>query len=228
MLFEAIASAFWLGLLTAISPCPLSTNLAALSFISRDATRPRRVALAGLAYTVGRVAAYTGLAALLVGGALAAPTTSHTLQKFLNKAIGPVLVLAGLVLAGWIRLPLGGALLGVEGQRRLARAGLPGAGLLGVVFALAFCPASAAMYFGALLPLAVRSESVVLLPLVFGLATGLPVLALGWVLASGARGAARALDLLPQLERWARWITAAALVAIGVWLSLRYIFGVFT
>ncbi|QDU21770.1 urease accessory protein UreH domain-containing protein [Urbifossiella limnaea] len=154
--FLALGTALWLGILTSVSPCPVATNLAAVSYVSRGAGRPSRVAAAGLLYALGRVVAYTALAGLLVTCVLASPAASLWFQEHLNRFLGPLLVLVGMVLVGLLDFGLGGAGIGEGLRRRVDRLGLAGAGLLGLVFALSFCPVTAALYFGGLIPLAVR------------------------------------------------------------------------
>jgi cytochrome c-type biogenesis protein len=164
-----IGSALWLGLLTSISPCPLATNVAAMSFIGRRVGNARLVVLTGLVYTLGRVVAYVGLGTLLVVGVLSIPQLSQALQQGMAKLLGPLLVVIGMVLLELLTVPTGN-LPFAEGLRKRAESwGLLGAGLLGFIFALSFCPVSAALFFGSLVPLAVRFGSRVALPSVYGL-----------------------------------------------------------
>jgi cytochrome c biogenesis protein CcdA len=220
-------SSLWLGILTSISPCPLATNIAALSFITRDVDRAPRVFASGALYTLGRAAAYTVLAALLVTSVLSAPPVSHFLQTHMGRILGPVLVLAGMALLGLIRVP------GLDAvgdtarlQRRFARSGVWGAAVLGFVFALSFCPVSAALFFGSLLPLALSHESRVLLPALYGVGTAIPVIALALALTLGARRFGRIFDRTADIERWLRRGTGVVFVVTGVYLSLANIFGV--
>jgi cytochrome c-type biogenesis protein len=223
----SVASALWLGILTSISPCPLATNIAAISFISRRVHSPRTVALTGALYTLGRALTYLVLAWLLVASVLAAPQLSHFLQKYMNKALGPILILVGMVLLDLITLRLPGGTCGTgKLQRRAESAGIWGAGLLGAVFALTFCPVSAALFFGSLIPLAIKYESRLVLPSLYGVGTGLPVLAFGVLIAIGAEAVARAFQKLTQFEAWARRFTGGLFIAIGVYFTLAYIFEV--
>jgi cytochrome c-type biogenesis protein len=144
----AAGSAFWLGIATAISPCPLATNIAAVSFIGRRAGNPRRVFLSGLLYTGGRTITYLVLGIILVAGLLSIGELSLGLQAYMNKILGPILILAGMVLLELIRLPTSGGGLGGRMQRRAETGGLWTAALLGIVFALSFCPLSAVLFFG--------------------------------------------------------------------------------
>jgi cytochrome c biogenesis protein CcdA len=169
------ASALWLGLLTSVSPCPLAANIAAMSYVGREVGSRRRTLVGGLLYTLGRALAYAALAALLVGGLLSVPDVALFLQTHMNRVLGPVLVAVGLILLEWVRLPGFGSRLYDRTGERLVKAGLVGAFPLGAVLALAFCPVSAGLFFGGLIPLALEHRSSVWLPALYGLGTGLPV-----------------------------------------------------
>lgn len=226
-LLAGAATALWLGILTSISPCPLATNIAAVSYVGTQVDRPRRVVWAGLLYAAGRAVAYVAVGGLLVLGLLSAPALSHGLQRWMTAALGPILLLTGLILLGAVRLPLGGRGVSESLQRRVDRMGLPGAALLGFVFALSFCPISAALFFGSLVPLALETRSSVLLPSAYGLGTALPVLGFAVPLGLGASWVGTAFDRVTQVGRWARWLTAAVFLAIGAWFTARSTLGLF-
>lgn len=220
------ATAFWLGLLTSISPCPLATNIAAVSYVGRRIEVPGRVLAAGGLYTLGRALVYTAIGILLVTSLLSAPGISMFLQRSMNKILGPVLILAGAFLLEVFRPAGAKAGFGEGMQRRVDRMGAWGALLLGALFALSFCPVSAALFFGSLLPLALHHKSGVLLPAVYGIATGVPVLAFALLLATGARQVGKAFNALTAFERWARRITGGVFVLVGIYLTLKYVIGV--
>ena len=222
-----IASAFWLGILTSISPCPLATNIAAISFVGRRVGSPAKVFLSGLLYTTGRTLTYVVLGALLVSSLLSAPYVSHVLQKYMNKALGPILILVGMVLVELIQINFSGSGVSEKMQKRVEAMGIWGALLLGVVFALSFCPVSAALFFGSLLPVAVRCGSGVILPSAYGVATGLPVLVFAVLIALGAKRVGEAYNKLVPFEKWARRITGGIFILVGVYYCLAYIFGLF-
>ncbi len=221
-----LATALWLGILTSISPCPLATNIAAMSYVSKDLGSPRRVLLTGALYTLGRSVAYAALAALLIGSILAIPDVSFWLETYMNKALGPVLIAVGLVLLDLVRVPFAAS--GVPGrlEARFRRSGLWGAGLLGVLFALSFCPVSAALFFGSLLPLAVKNGSVVGFPSLYGIGTALPVFVFAALIALGSEWVSRAFERLATVEKWARRVTGAIFVLVGIRYCLNYIFEV--
>jgi cytochrome c biogenesis protein CcdA len=218
-----LASAFWLGILTSISPCPLTTNIAAISYVGRRVGRPASVLQAGLLYTAGRALAYLLLGVLLVGSLLSAPSLSQVLQKQMNMALGPVLIVVGLILLEVIRLPTSkGGGLSAALQNKADSLGIGGAGLLGMVFALSFCPTSAALFFGSLLPLAVQQQSSLLIPGIYGLATGLPVLLFALLLAFGANKVAQAFNRITAFEHWARRLTGLLFLVVGGYYCAVY------
>jgi cytochrome c biogenesis protein CcdA len=219
-LLIAAGSALWLGVLTSISPCPLATNIAAISYIARRVESPRQVMLAGLLYTVGRVVAYVGLAYLLVTTALSVPHVSQFLQKYMQLLLGPTLVLVGMVLVGLIPLPSSGFGVSTNMQQRIQALGVWGALVLGLLFALAFCPTSAALFFGSIVA-AVQANSSVVLPLVYGIGTALPVLVFALLIALGAQSIGKTFHVLSKVEWWARTSTGWLILLVGAWLTLR-------
>lgn len=223
-----IASGFWLGILTSISPCPLATNIAAISFIGRRVGSPVKVFLAGLLYTTGRTLTYAVLGVLLVSSLLSAPYISHVLQKYMNKALGPILILVGMVLVELIQISFSGSGVSEKMQKRVEAMGMWGAFLLGIVFALSFCPVSAALFFGSLLPLAVRCESGVILPSAYGVATGLPALVFAILIALGAKRVGDTYNKIVPFEKWARRITGGIFILVGIYYCLAHIFVVFS
>jgi len=224
--FLGAASAFWLGILTSISPCPLATNIAAVSFIGKQFTSAPRVALSGLFYVLGRMLAYLGLGSALVAGLLSAPQLSVFLQRYMNRILGPILILVGMVLLELLRFSLPGGAVGQRMQERAGKGGMWGAGFLGIVFALSFCPVSAALFFGSLIPLSVKHGSAVVYPLLFGVGTGLPVIVFAMMIALGAKSIGTLFLKLTRVELWARRITGAIFVAVGIYHVLVYIFEV--
>ena len=139
-----VVSALWLGILTSISPCPLATNIAAISYIGRRVDSTRQLFLTGLLYTLGRTLAYLGLAVILVATALSVPQIAMFLEKYMHLVLGPILILVGMLLLGLIQFSTSGSGVSEKMQQRVDALGIWGALLLGLVFALSFCPSSAA------------------------------------------------------------------------------------
>lgn len=221
-----MATGLWLGILTSISPCPLATNIAAISYIGRKVSSTRHVLLAGLLYTLGRVISYVALACVLLYTALSMPQVSVMLQKYGHLVLGPILILVGMLLLGLIQINLGGGGVSPKFQKRIDSLGLLGAMVLGVVFALAFCPTSAALFFGNLMS-SLQVRSALLVPGVYGIGTGLPVLVFALLIAFSTQSVAKAFNVLTAVERWARWVTGLVFILIGIWFTLRYVFEVF-
>ena len=217
----AVGTALWLGILTSISPCPLSTNIAAVSYVGRRVGSGRAVLLSGVLYTGGRSLAYLVLGAASVWSLMSMVSVSTFLQGTFSRLLGPILIVLGLVLLGIFEFRVPSVGVSDELQTRVDRAGVWGAGILGLVFALAFCPVSAGLFFGGLVPLAVERSSPLLLPVVYGIGTALPVIIFAALLAAGARRLGAALDRVQVFERWARRVTALVFIGVGVYETLR-------
>ncbi|QDU57505.1 aromatic aminobenezylarsenical efflux permease ArsG family transporter [Aeoliella mucimassa] len=216
----AAATALWLGVLTSISPCPLATNITAISYIGRRIDNTRHVLLAGLLYTIGRVAAYVGLASLLLQTALSVPSVAQFLQKYMHLILGPTLVLVGMFLLGLIELRFGGQGLSESVKQRVDRLGIWGALLLGVLFALAFCPTSAALFFGNIVA-SLTVGSTVLLPMLYGVGTALPVLGFALLIALGSKKLGETFNAITATERWVRTGTGCIVLLVGCLLTIQ-------
>jgi len=220
-----IFTAFWLGVLTSISPCPLATNLAAISFVARNLGSSQKVLWSGVLYSVGRMLVYIVIAVLAVASLLSLPEVSFFLETNMHKIIGPLLIIVGIILLEVLPISFSTSLLSNKVQDRAGRWGILGSGLLGVVFALTFCPLSAALFFGSLIPLAVDGRSAVLMPSVYGIGTALPVFGFAIVMAFGVKSLGKFFEKLTQMEKWARKATAFVFIAAGLYLLLKSIFG---
>lgn len=218
-------SALWLGILTAISPCPLATNIAAISFIGRRVGNRRGVLLSGLLYAAGRTFTYVTLGLVITAGVLATADVSRFLQRYMNEILGPVLILLGMILLGWIGSGLSWNVASEGVQRRAARGGLLWALLLGVLFALSFCPVSAGLFFAGLVPLAIKVQSPLLLPMLYGVGTALPVVVFAFLIAFAAEGVGKAFDGLTRIETWARATAGVLFILGGIYYSLVHVYG---
>jgi cytochrome c biogenesis protein CcdA len=219
----ALASALWLGILTSLSPCPLASNVAAISYISRDADRPARVALSGALYSLGRVITYVALGVMVAGSLLSIPKVAFFLQSRMNQVLGPVLILAGMVLVGWIRPGFSGFVSSEATVSRLKALGGLGALLLGLLFALSFCPVSAGLFFGSLIPLTLQQGAPVSLPLAYGLGTGLPVLAFALAIALGVKGLSRFFQQASRLSSGLARLTGWVFLLVGIYYLVSYV-----
>jgi len=227
LILTGFLSALWLGILTSMSPCPLATNIVAISFISKRITNPIFVFLAGLTYTLGRMFSYAILGILIIKSILAIPESAQFLQKYVVKAMGPILILTGLVLLEVIKLKFSSFTLSEKHRNALIEAGAPGAFILGVFFALAFCPISAALFFGSLIPLAFSHKAGFLFPLIYGIGTGLPVLFFAVAIAIGVSSLNRWFSKLTVLELYMRKITGAIFILVGFYYSGIYLIKLF-
>ncbi len=230
-----LAGVFWFGLLTAVSPCPLATNIAAISFLSRNVGNSRRVLLSAFLYTLGRTIGYVGLGVALLwafqaatGGAgslkeFASPTSRH-LQHYGNLALGPALLFIGMILLGLIELNLSIGVGGTKLQERIANGGAIWALPLGVLFALAFCPPSIALFLSALV-ISLEHGSTVLPPILYGVGTAVPVIAFALVIAFASQYVGKAFNAMTKVEWWFRLITGLIFVIVGVYSTLVHIYG---
>jgi cytochrome c-type biogenesis protein len=226
-LLISLGSALWLGILTSISPCPLATNIAAVSFLSKRITHPLVVFVSGLAYTLGRMVAYAILGWIIISSLLSVPEVAQFLQRYMSKALGPILIVTGLFLLEIITIRLPGLTLSQRHHNKLVASGAPGAFLLGLIFALAFCPVSAALFFGSLIPLALNSRAGALLPFVYGVGTGLPVFVFAVAIALGITSISYWFDKITKLEYYTRRTTGIIFVIVGLYYSGIYIFKLF-
>jgi cytochrome c biogenesis protein CcdA len=212
-------TAFLLGLLTAISPCPLATNIAAIGFISKDIENRQRIFLNGVLYTLGRVIAYTLLGIILIS-ILKEGASVFGIQKAVGKwgelLLGPLLLIIGLFMLFGSRLNL--PKFGFDGKGEgLAKKGGWGAFLLGVLFAMAFCPSSGLFYFGMLIPMSVTATAGWLLPILFAVATALPVLVVAWILAFSVEKVGEFYGKMQSIQKWLNIIVGALFVIIGIY-----------
>lgn len=214
-------SAFLLGLMTAVSPCPLATNITAIGFVSRDIEDRRKVFLNGLVYTAGRAVTYTGIGLLFYFGADQF-SISGAVQQWGEKLLGPILIVIGIIMLDLIPLRIPGLNLASEKLERQSRKGYWGVLLLGIAFALAFCPYSGVLYFGMLIPMSISSPSGLYLPLVFAIATGIPVIIFSWIIAFSMGRMGEAYDKVKLFEKWFRRIVSILFIVVGIYLTVVY------
>jgi cytochrome c-type biogenesis protein len=215
-----LLTAFLLGLMTAISPCPLATNITALAFISKDVENKRRVFLNGLYYTLGRAITYTGIGTVLFLGA-SKFHISRAIQANGEKWIGPFLVVIGILMLDFIKLPGSSGNMMQKFAEKVKLGNGWGALLLGLLFALAFCPYSGVLYFGMLIPMVLaKPAGLVLLP-AFAIATALPVILLAYFIAFSIGGIGNVYNSIKKFEVWFRRIVAILFILTGfyfVWI----------
>jgi len=224
MTWFAVGSALGLGILTSISPCPLASNIAAISFIGRKTSSARMVLLNGLLYTLGRTVAYLALGVIIMAGLMASSDVSGFFTRHLNQFLGPVLILVGMLLLGLLNVSASLNLAGTGLQQRAGRGGAAWALPLGMLFALSFCPVSAGLFFGGLIPLSTSSGSRFLVPTLYGIGTALPVIVFAFLMAFASQAIGRAFNILAHIDRWARGITGTIFIVVGVYYSLAFVY----
>ena len=221
-----LLAAFFIGLMTAISPCPLATNITAIAYASKRMGDSRHTILVGLVYTLGRMFTYVVLAALIVWFGLNTQAISLFLQRYSDKLLGPLLVIIGIVLLDVIKFSFlkGSDRLNTI-KEKLAKKGLLGSFLLGVVFALAFCPFSAVLFFALLIPLALKAGDGIIIPSVFAFATGLPVIIFSFLLVYSVSKMAALMKKVQVFERWSRKSVAVIFILVGAYYTLNVALG---
>lgn len=226
MSWVTIWMAFAFGIQTAISPCPLAANIAAMSYVGRRVDRPPLVLFGGALFAFGQVLAYVGLAALLAWPVTRSDSAAVFLERYLTQALGPLLIVTGVFLLELVSLNFGSGI-SQRLRKRAESLGLVGSLILGAILALAFCPTTAALYFLQLIPLALRHDPPMLLPLVFALGAAVPVLGMALVLALAANRVGAAYKAIGTVEKWARRVTGVAFIGCGIYLTLVHVYGVF-
>jgi len=216
--------AFLLGILTAISPCPLATNITAIGFISKDLENKKRIFFNGLWYTLGRAISYSALGVIIYLGA-SKFSIAKLFQSNGEKFLGPLLILVGILMFDFIKIKFPG----MRGlSERMQNTGKKGswwsALLLGIVFALAFCPYSGVLYFGMLMPITVASPSGLFLPLIFAIATGLPVIIVSYLLAFSISSIGGFYNKVRNFEKWFRRVVAVAFILVGFYYVFMFYF----
>lgn len=217
-----LLSALILGLMTAISPCPLATNITAMAFISKDIENKRKVFFNGIIYTVGRSISYTAIGLLFYFGA-SKFIIAGFFQKYGERALGPILILIGLFMLDVIKINFPGLNRLNEKMQQKEKFGFWGVLLLGIVFALGFCPYSGVLYFGMLIPMTISSASGLYLPIIFAIGTGLPVIIFAWIIAFTVGGISNVYNKIKIFELWFRRVVAVIFILVGIYY-LQYLF----
>jgi cytochrome c biogenesis protein CcdA len=217
-----LLSAFLIGIMTSISPCPLATNITAIAFISKDIKTPKHTLLNGLFYTLGRGVSYTILATLIYFG-ISSFQVSRIFQGWGDKVLGPILILLGLVMFGVIKINIPTSNERIEKLKSwIAKKGYLGSLLLGMLFALAFCPYSGVLFFGVLTPLILKSKEALLLPPLFALGTSIPVIVFSFLIAFSMQKMSQAFAVVAKVEKIARLAVATTFTLVGLYY-VRYL-----
>ena len=212
----AFITAFVLGLMTAISPCPLATNISAIGFISRDIENRQKVFINGFIYTLGRAFSYTLLAVVIFFGA-SKLNISMLFQGWGEKLLGPLMILIGLFMLDVIKIKLPGLSGLTDKIGEKSKSSYWSTLLLGMVFALAFCPYSGVLYFVMLIPMTVASASGLYLPVLFAIATGLPVIVFAWLLAYAVGNVGKLYNQIKTFELWFRRVVSVIFIGVGIY-----------
>jgi cytochrome c biogenesis protein CcdA len=218
----ALLSAFLLGLLTAISPCPLATNITATAYISKNIQSPRKVFWSGVIYTLGRATSYSILGLILFFGA-SKFQVAKLFSHYGERLLGPILIIVGLIMLNVIKLNfLGKSNLQERFSEKFKDKGHLGSYLLGVIFALAFCPYSGALFFGVLIPMTIVDASGLYLPFVFAIGTGLPVIFFAYILAFSVGKMSSYFNKVQRFEKFMRYVIGAVFILVGLYYLIMF------
>jgi cytochrome c biogenesis protein CcdA len=220
-----ILTAFLLGIMTAISPCPLATNITATAYISKNLGDKKKIFYNGLIYTLGRIISYTALGVILYFGA-----SKFNISSFFNtygeRLLGPLLIIIGIFMLDLISFNfpgVSGITEKLSGEK--VKGKYWGALLLGMVFALAFCPYSGVLYFGMLIPVTIASPDGLFLPVIFAIATGLPVIIIAYLLAFTLSGVGNFYNKVKNFEFWFRKVAAVIFITAGLYFTYIFFIG---
>jgi cytochrome c-type biogenesis protein len=221
----AIIASFFIGLMTALSPCPLATNITAIAYVSKKINNSKHTLIVGFLYTLGRMFSYTLLASLIVWLGISSQNISFFLQTYGDKILGPLLIVIGIVMLNIIKLSIFKRSDKLNRlKEKLANKGYLGSFLLGVIFALAFCPFSGVLFFGMLIPLAIKVGDGLIIPAVFAFATGLPVIIFSFILVYSVSKLSSIMGKVQTFERWMRMIVGIIFVLVGSHYILNILF----
>ena len=216
--------AFILGIMTAISPCPLATNITAIGFISKDIENKKKIFLNGLLYTLGRAISYTGVGVILYFG-VSKFHVAKFFQMYGERILGPLLIIIGVIMLDLIKIKIPGLIRFTESIEKKNKTGSGWSALvLGIVFALAFCPYSGVLYFGMLIPMSIASPGGLYLPFVFAIATGLPVIIVAYLLAFSISSVGGFYNKIKSFEKWFRRVVAVAFIIVGIYYVYIFYF----
>jgi len=219
-----LLSAFLIGLMTAISPCPLATNISAIGFLSRHISNKGLVMWQGLVYTLGRSIAYVGLAAVFLAG-INEKFIQGIISRYGEKILGPLLIIIGIFMLNLIKIKIQGfSGLSEKAEKKGKTGSFLGVLFLGIVFALAFCPYSGALYFLMLIPLMLSSPEGLLIPFTFSIATALPVIFFAFLIAFTVSAAGKFYNKIKVFEFWFRRIVSVIFILAGLYLVYQVYF----
>lgn len=210
-----LLTALALGLLTAIAPCPLATNITATAYIAKTINSKKKVLLSGVFYTLGRMLSYTAIGAIIYFGA-SKFQIAKLFQGNGEKYIGFVLVILGLIMLDIIKLNfIKGLNVSDKLSDKFKDKGLLGSFLLGALFALAFCPYSGALFFGMLMPITIKTG--LLAPIVFSIGTGFPVILFAFVIAFSLEKLGKYFKAITQIEKVMRVVAGLTFIITGLY-----------
>jgi cytochrome c biogenesis protein CcdA len=172
--------------------------------------------MASLLYSLGRMIGFTLIGLLIITIGLETQAIRNFLEDVGTYVLGPLLILAGILMLVIDRFSFGGSGRIATLGNKVSIWGLLGALLMGIIFALAFCPYSALLFFAVLIPIALTTTGGVFLPPLFAIGTGLPVVFFGVLIAAGVTAVSRWINNLGKAEKIMRIIMAIVFIGVGI------------
>ncbi|MDD2471974.1 MAG: aromatic aminobenezylarsenical efflux permease ArsG family transporter [Dehalococcoidales bacterium] len=216
-----ILAAILLGLMASVGPCTMATNIASIAYISRRITDRKYAIIASLLYSLGRMISYTLIGLLIIAIGMETPAIRNFLEDMGTYVLGPLLILAGLLMLVIDRFSFGGGGRLAALGNKVSDWGLVGALLMGIIFAFAFCPYSAVLFFAVLIPVALTTTGGIFLPPLFAIGTGLPVIFFGVLIAAGVTAASKWINNLGKAEKILRIIMAIVFIGVGIYYLIQ-------
>jgi len=216
--FVAAGGCILAGLLTTFHPCPLTTNVASVSMLIGSSSRGRKRGFTLFYFISGYLFSYLILAVFLSSGSLSIPIISNILQVVVNYFIGPILVLTGMLMADLLnlnRLYRGRILSNISSMNWSGFSAFP----FGLMIAISFCPATASIFFGILVPLSVDHDQRILFPLLYAAGASVSLITISALLVQGVNLTKNRyiVNYLPRISGW-------IIILIGIILSLQRVY----
>ncbi len=218
-----LLSALFLGIMVAVAPCTIASNVSVIGFLMRERQNKRKVFLNGAVYTLGRTVAYglLGTAIFYFAGGL---KIGELLQHSVGKIIGPLFILVGFLMLDLVHIHgLADKCQRWLDVKKFQKRNWSAFGM-GLLLAFAFCPYCAAIYFGMLIPFSFTVSHGVALPWIFGIGAAVPVFITIGVIAFSYNRLYKLYNKLQKFEIWFRRILGVLFILSGMLFVVEYCF----
>lgn len=219
MSFTDIFGVLWLGILLSVSPCPFLCNIVSVSYIAQQSPENFAALKASLLFALGRTLGYVLITSVIVTCGLKIPLLARFLTNHMEHICALLFILGGIILLNILPIPSFKLELAQEKREHLVKnlkiwSSFP----LGILLALNFCPISAGLFFGSLIPIAMYKKSPLLIPSIFGIGTSILVVIIGCLLAKGLDFIGNFHEQTKKIEKPAQTVTGIILLVVGLWM----------